>query len=125
MKLRIRGNSLRLRLGQAEVARVGEGGRVEETVAFGAAPEARLVYAVEASATTSTIAATYAANVVTVALPLALARSWAAGDAVGLEAQQAIGGGGVLSILVEKDFACLKPRTGEDDTDAFPHPATA
>lgn len=116
---------MRLRLGQAEVARVGEGGRVEEAVVFGAAPEARLVYAIEASATTPTIAASYAANVVTVSLPLALARSWAAGDEVGLEAQQAIGGGGVLSILVEKDFACLKPRTGEDDADAFPHPATA
>ena len=28
----------------------------------------------------------------------------------------------VRHILVEKDWSCLKPREGEDDTDAFPHP---
>ncbi|MGH8167708.1 MAG: DUF7009 family protein [Woeseiaceae bacterium] len=30
--------------------------------------------------------------------------------------------GDELSILVEKDFACLAPREGEDDSDKFPNP---
>jgi hypothetical protein len=29
---------------------------------------------------------------------------------------------GQLSILVEKDFACLSPREGEDEMELFPHP---
>jgi hypothetical protein len=27
-----------------------------------------------------------------------------------------------LNILVEKDFACLAPRAGEDERDMYPHP---
>ena len=35
---------------------------------------------------------------------------------------QDVGGDEPLRILVEKDFACLVEREGEDDSDAFPHP---
>jgi hypothetical protein len=28
----------------------------------------------------------------------------------------------MLRILVEKDFACLAPREGEDESDMFPNP---
>ncbi len=45
MKLRIKGNSLRLRLQQAEIAALREGKAVEETVRF--SPASRLVYALE------------------------------------------------------------------------------
>jgi hypothetical protein len=31
----------------------------------------------------------------------------------------------MLKILVEKDFACLAPREGEDESDMFPHPKAA
>jgi len=42
MKLRIRGNSLRLRLLRGEVQQFGETGRVTETIQFGASPAAQL-----------------------------------------------------------------------------------
>ena len=42
-------------------------------------------------------------------------------DQVG-EGEQQHDNGDVLSILVEKDFACLAPREGEDESDMFPHP---
>ena len=29
---------------------------------------------------------------------------------------------GEPKILIEKDWSCLKPREGEDDSDAYPHP---
>jgi hypothetical protein len=29
---------------------------------------------------------------------------------------------GSLRITLEKDFACLAPREGEDESDNFPHP---
>ena len=50
MKLRIKGNSLRLRVSRSELARFLEGERVEETIHFTRAPEASLTYALESAA---------------------------------------------------------------------------
>ena len=124
MKLRIRGSSLRLRLGRSEVARAGEGERVEDAIAFGMTPADRLVYSLVPSRDATAIRAHFAANEVMVTVPLRIAREWAIGDAVGLQSEQPIGDGTMLEILVEKDFACLKPRADENDTDAYPNPAT-
>lgn len=122
MKLRIRGSSLRLRLTRAEVARIGEGARVEETVRFGMGEEERLVYALVTSREAGELRARLTPKEIVVTLPADVASEWANGSAVGLAARQPIGAEGELEILVEKDFACLKPRSGEDDSDAFPNP---
>lgn len=122
MKLRIRGSSLRLRLGRTEVARVAEGERVEDTIAFGATRAERFVYAFVPSDEVMEMRARFAANEVTVMVPTGRAREWATGSDVGLASEQAIGDGTTLAILVEKDFACLKPRDGEDDSDAYANP---
>ena len=47
---------------------------------------------------------------------------WADSEQVSIEAVQTIDDGSELKILVEKDFACLTPREGEDESDLFPHP---
>ena len=124
MKLRIKGNSIRLRLSRPDVARLDRDGRVEETIAFGAHGEDALAYAVESSPTAASVAARLASGRITVVLPAALAREWAATDRVGISAEQpGVGpdGAGVLQILVEKDFACLdRP---DEDVDAFANPA--
>jgi hypothetical protein len=122
MKLRLRGNSLRLRLGRSEVTCVGKGERVDDAVAFGATAADRFVYAIVPSSEAQVVGAHFAKNELVVTVPSQLAREWALGDVVGLEAAQAVGDGATLAILVEKDFACLTPRTGEDDTDAYPNP---
>jgi hypothetical protein len=122
MKLRIRGSSLRLRLGRTEVERLSDGARVEETIAFGTAPAQRLVYAAVATSEATAIGARFAANEITVTIPTGIALAWAKGDDVGLESEQPVGDGTMLSILVEKDFACLKPRPHDDDADAYPNP---
>lgn len=121
MKLRVRGDSLRLRLTQAEVARVGAGERVEESIRFGAGAADRLVYAIMADEKEG-VRASFASNEVCIMLPRTAAREWANGSDVSIEAKQPIDDAAELMILVEKDFACLKPRAGEDDTDAFPNP---
>lgn len=121
MKLRIRGNTLRFRLTQGEVDALAASGRVEDGVTFG--PGARLVYALATSARAAAPEARLEGARVEVTLPEAAVRAWASTEQVGIEADQAIEGGGSLRLLVEKDFACLKPRTGEDDEDAFPNPA--
>ncbi len=117
MKLRIRGNSIRLRLTQAEVQTLAEKGRVEDAIAF--TPGSRLVYAI---AFGDALAARLDGARVEVTLPAAQAREWASSTRVGLEGEQPVGGGEPLRILVEKDFACLHPRKGEDDRDAYPNP---
>lgn len=122
MKLRIRANTLRLRLSRGEVNELAERGEVREAIAFGAAVAERLGYAIVTSEEATGTSARLTGGSVEVLVPRALAREWAASETVGFEAEQAIGEGLSLHILVEKDFACLTPRKGEDDTDAFPNP---
>ena len=121
MKLRIRGNSLRVRLTRSEVDDLAQGGRVEDAIAFGPGPSERIVYAIVARPAEH-VSAALADGVVTVVLPAGVAKDWAASERVGIEHDQVIGAAGVLRILVEKDFACLTPREGEGDEEAFPNP---
>jgi hypothetical protein len=122
MKLRIRGNTLRLRLSRGEVNELAERGEVRDGIAFGASATERLGYAIVASDSATVTSARLSSGNVEVLVPRALAREWAASETVGFEAEQAVGSGSPLQLLVEKDFACLTPRKGEDDTDAFPNP---
>jgi hypothetical protein len=121
MKLRIRGNSLRLRLGPGEVARLAADGRVEERIVFGPGPDQRLVYALEASADVPEVRADYRHGMIRVQLPAALVETWARTDQVGLAGEQPLGAGASLTLLIEKDFECLD-RAAEDDEAAYPHP---
>jgi hypothetical protein len=125
MKLRIRGDSLRLRLEQHEVARLRDEGRIEQAVHFGPGDEARLVYAVVAEATLAEPVAELRARMIVVRLPGDRVRAWADGDDVGIESAQPLGAGRSLRLLVEKDFRCLAPRAGEDEGDGFPNPAAS
>ena len=63
-------------------------------------------------------------DTVHVDIPESWTRAWADDERVGFEAEQALDGEmGALRILVEKDFRCLAPREGEDDSDAYPNPS--
>jgi hypothetical protein len=117
VKLRIRADTLRLRLTRSEVDQLCERGRVAQAIHFG--PDAALKYAVELGSG-DRVQARYEGATITVTLPRALALDWAAGDEVGIFAVQPLPEG-ELSLLIEKDFHCLVPR-GEQDDDAFPHP---
>ena len=114
MKLRIRDNSLRLRLTRSEVDAFATSGRVEARTPFGAKA---LVYAIAHEPSADRVSARFANDEILVLVPTKTARAWASSEDVGIEATD-----GALRVLVEKDFACLKPREGEDDEDAFPHP---
>ena len=82
-----------------------------------------LSYVVESSPASVTPEAFFSDNVVTVRLPETTVLGWATSDQVSIEANQVLDDGDTLSLLVEKDFACLAPREGEDESDMFPHPA--
>lgn len=116
MELRIKGDSLRLRLTQVEVQQFGATGTVEERVRFGG--ECALIYRLHRDAAAVRLAASFADGAIEVRVPAPAARQWCSTDEVTLADRQASG----LRIVVEKDFACLKPRADEDESDNFPHP---
>ena len=119
MKLRLRGNSVRLRLSRSEVQAVVEGRAVEEITRLGAGLQ--LSYRFEAGGDAPH--AELVGTALTVRWPSAVATAWAIGDDVSLEASLPLDGDADgLRLLVEKDFACLKPRADEDESDAYPHP---
>lgn len=120
MKLRIRDNSVRLRLTRTEVDQLRDNGVVSATTAFPGGREFR--YAVESSPANVNPGAFLSDSTVTVRLPEATVRAWANSEQVSISGEQQHNSGEVLSILVEKDFVCLTPREGEDESDMFPHP---
>ena len=118
MKIRMQGNSMRLRLTQSEVNSLEESGRVEERVNFG---PSTLTYALE-KMTSGLISARFADNCITVFLSEAKAKEWASTDRTGFENIAPTEHGESLRILVEKDFKCITPRPGEDESDNFENP---
>ena len=121
MKLRIKGNSIRLRLSQGEVSGFAQNAGVEDRIAFGSR---RLSYALLRLNEAEEIYARFENDRIEIIVPAATADEWTRTSQIGFGAQQNLPGGETLKILVEKDFACLTEREGEDETDAFPHPQT-
>ena len=79
-------------------------------------------YILESSPATVRPEAHISNNVLTVRVPTMDIAQWADSDKVSIEAEQVLDDGEPLRILVEKDFHCLSPRDGEDETDMYPHP---
>ncbi len=122
MKLRTRHNSIRLRLTQREVALFLEEGVIAEQIDFGFPPGQSFRYEVRTSSDAIGMSARFENGCVSVLVPMAQARNWSLSDQVGIEGLQSIGDGTNLAILIEKDWACLKPRVGEDESDNYVHP---
>jgi Family of unknown function (DUF7009) len=119
VKLRIKGDSLRLRLAQGEMRALAEQGEVADQVTFPGG--AALRYQLRVDYHNQEISATYKSNLIEILVPQALAERWWATELVTLSATETIGSA-ELRIVLEKDWACLAPREGEDESDNFPHP---
>ena len=119
MKLRIRGNSIRLRLLPGEVAQLGATGEVTEKTVF---VQSNLIYTLRTSRVVKELSANFADNEIVVTLPDTVARDWVESNEVGIEAEQVISPNETLKILVEKDFVCLDRAGDEDNQNAYPHP---
>jgi hypothetical protein len=115
MKLRIRENSVRLRLTQSEVAEFAERGLVENKTEF--AGHQIFVYVLKSSDSTETLHTNFADGRMEIIVPKLVAENWTKTTEVGFSGMT-----GLVKILVEKDFACLTVREGEDESDNFPHP---
>ena len=122
MKLRIKGNSIRLRLGQSEVRRLAIDGTIEEITAFGPSKEQRLSYALCVSPEAPDVSATFTDRRIVLRVPRSVIDQWATTDQISILALQRIGDDGELRILIEKDFECIEAASDEPQEDAFPHP---
>ena len=122
MKLRIRGNSLRLRLKRGEVDRLAAGNKLVEETEF---PGTVFSYSLELSDNEDMVAS-FDSGRIEISMPREIIPEWADTDLVTLYTEQELPGDGKLEILVEKDFTCLEPghhRNCEDDQDTYPHPS--
>ena len=121
MKIRILGNSIRLRLSQTEVKNLSEKNKVEEKTHFGNTPDAIFIYSLEKKKINE-IGASLSGSHVQIFIPEKMANDWATSNEISLENNLLIGNGETLRLLIEKDFKCLTER-GEDESDLFPNPA--
>jgi hypothetical protein len=124
MKVRIKGDSLRLRISRSEVARFLKGDCLEETIHFAPAACARFTYALRQDGLIGRPTVDYTENRAAVLIPAHQANVWAITDQVGISEEISLGGLGSLQLLIEKDFACLD-RSDEDNLDTFPNPNAA
>jgi len=120
MKLRIHGDSLRIRVTKTDLSRLQSDGRISATLEV--APGQALTYAL-AITDGSAIDVDFTDAALSVYLPRARAALWYADAEVSVEGVKLLPGGKTLEVLVEKDFTCLVPRAGEDQSDYFANPA--
>ena len=123
MKVRILGNSIRLRLNQSEVQVFSNIGMVKETISFGLPSFKKLNFVLK-KAEASHIAVSFYNNDITVLLPSATAENWAQTEQISLSQQVPIPGVGNLKVLIEKDFKCLQDRPDDDESEMLPNPNT-
>lgn len=115
MKLRLQGNSLRLRLTRSEVQLLRATGVVEEAVGFNV--ERPLIYRLEASSDEGQVSAAFRNGVIAVSVAPEAVALWAGSDEVGIYARS-----GGVTISIEKDFRCLTRPLDDSERDAYPNP---
>lgn len=104
------------------MARLVRGETVTERVRFSQTPPVELTYSLAISPVDGQIAASLVANEIKITVPRDLAKQWGTSAQVGMSHEQRLGPDATLSILIEKDFRCLSPRPGEDESDNFANP---
>ena len=112
MKLRIEGNSIRLRVKKSDLNRLDIEGVVHEMVSF--IKGFNFHYELKMDEKASNIDAVFTHSTITISIPLNIAKAWINSETVGLENTLENG----LFILIEKDFPC-KTRENEDKNDLF------
>lgn len=119
MKIRIKGNSIRIRLSKSEVALFAQEGYLEEKTDFG---NNSLSYAVK-STEDKTMSAQFNDNAITLMVPQHLLQQWASTNLVSLEYNLPVNNENNLYLLLEKDFKCIDAVVTEDQSDYFENPS--
>lgn len=121
MKLRIKGNSLRLRVLRSELARLAEGESIVESVRFAPGEASILRYVLTVTQQEKSLEVTYTSNEIKTTISPAQFQEWNEPSQVGIYESIAVGEVEKLEVMIEKDFACLD-RNDEDNKDTFANP---
>ncbi|HTE32825.1 MAG TPA: hypothetical protein VK666_20730 [Chryseolinea sp.] len=119
MKLRIKGNSIRIRLSKTEVDDLVSGSIQHDSTSFG---NSSFGYTVQPVNYDGSLFAAYDNNTITLYVPKALLKDWSENSVVGFETMMPLENSGHLQLLLEKDFKCID-KTMEDQSDLFDNPA--
>ncbi len=118
MKLRIKGNSIRIRLTKTEVSIIATAGYLEAETLF---VNNKLVYALQRVDEGDALTASFEENKITVFVPAALTKDWPLNNVISFEANMPLADNKTLYLLLEKDFVCLD-HTNEDQSDNYENP---
>jgi hypothetical protein len=121
MKMRIKANSLRLRISRSEVERFLRGDVIEESIRFSPQPGNELRYVLERAADGASTGVAFENSRIAVSVSHADLQQFAQDEQVGIYATLDIGIASPFELVIEKDFACLD-RSAEDNEDTFPNP---
>ena len=111
MKLRIEGESLRIRVSEDEFAAFQRAGRLEDRTGFG--PGTALTYCLVRDESVADPRADLDGCAIHIRLPAEACNAWFASDDEAIQGRQAIAGDGHLDIAVEKDFSWFKTKKRE------------
>jgi hypothetical protein len=120
MKIRIKGNHLRFRLRQYDLATLCNSGSVIERIEFGETADEQISFSLQIS-NDEKMGIVYKNNRVHILIPKNVLDEWTNTEQVGIAADLATGMNRTVSVLIEKDFACLDA-TEEDNTGTYPNP---
>lgn len=112
MKIRIKDNTVRLRLTQTEVSTLKETGEISSKTEF----FDHTFYYILKISDEKNLSASFAEGKVLVKVPSQTVHNFCSSDEVGFEGES-----GKVKILVEKDFVCLD-NSAEDQSDNYPNP---
>src|ERR1700761_4116633 len=121
MKLRIKGDTVRFRVPPSGVVSLAREGRLTSQVRFSLHPKASLTYSLVLDQTIDTATVNFTNNEIIARLPKQEALRWASGNTVGLGGKIQLDDTSSLTLLVEKDFACLDLTDAENE-DTYPNP---
>ena len=116
MKIRILGNSLRLRLKKSELAIFAEDGKISDKIVFG---DNELIYSLKFS-NKKAIHSCFIANEIVISIPKEVAVNWIESDLISLQNEIV-----TPTLLIEKDFKCTSDSCNEKESkqnDSFPNP---
>lgn len=121
MKIRIKGNSIRLRLTKTDVQDLKQQGFVEETTSIGT--QEVFKYALKVDAEKPQLSASFNDNKITVYLSEKEAATITDTQEITVKGSQKNGEENELFLLVEKDLECLDS-TSEDQSDMYENTKT-
>jgi hypothetical protein len=121
VKLRIKDDSIRFRVPPSGVKTLMATGKLTAQVRFSLSPFRALTYALVLDDAVITLSLEFDEDKITARLPIGETTRWAESNEVAIRSTTELDSSSMLTLLIEKDFACLD-LSDEENKDTFPNP---